>query len=90
MYLHKLVWHTALTRMTHYQHDWGLHLKSERVPRLCIASIPMRVDMLKLYTHHINVYRKARKLYMKKGGDPQTPTNPRKESSSKAATETAS
>ena len=42
LYLHKLVWHTALTRMTHYQHEWRLHLKSELVPRLCIASIPMR------------------------------------------------
>ena len=38
-------------------------------------SIPMRVDMFKLYTHHINVHRKTRKLYTKKVGirrPPQT------------------
>jgi len=27
-----------------HQHGWGLHLKSERVPRLLAASIPMRVS----------------------------------------------
>ena len=46
----------ALTRITHYQHGWRLLT----LYAVCIASntIPMRVDM----------YRKLKKLYMKKVG----------------------
>jgi hypothetical protein len=39
-------------------------------------AIPMRVDMFKLYTHHINLHRKTKKLYMKKKWGSVDPHNP--------------
>jgi hypothetical protein len=32
------------TSIRFHQHGWGLHLQRELVPRLCNASIPMRLD----------------------------------------------